>query len=128
MTLSGPGHNGWSCMSDFYQGKPIRADRGMMILGHHHSEDTASTTPHPHPSDRSKHRASLSLSLTPSLPPFLCQSFIFPPFQSLPLLVSFLFFPLTLSLLSLFSFAPLSLPLPPAGVQYKDKFCPFLSP
>lgn len=33
------------CVSDFYQGKPIRPDRGMMILGHHHSGDTAPTNP-----------------------------------------------------------------------------------
>lgn len=30
-------------MSDLYQGKPIRPDRGMMILDHHHSEDTTPT-------------------------------------------------------------------------------------
>lgn len=33
------------CVSDFYQEKPIRPDRGMMILGHHHSGDTAPTNP-----------------------------------------------------------------------------------
>lgn len=45
MMLSGAWALWRLCLSDFYQGKPIRPDRGMMILGHHHSGDTAPTNP-----------------------------------------------------------------------------------
>lgn len=45
MMLSGAWALWRLCVSDFYQGKPIRPDRGMMILGHHHSGDTAPTQP-----------------------------------------------------------------------------------
>lgn len=45
MMLSGARALRRLCVSDFYQGKPIRPDRGMMILDHHHSGDNAPTNP-----------------------------------------------------------------------------------
>lgn len=69
------------CVSDFYQGKPIRPDRGMMILGHHHSGDTAPTNPTT-PSSIRQHK-------TPSHAPFFpCSPWLpYPltfPLQSFP--------------------------------------------
>lgn len=53
------------CVSDFYQGKPIRPDRGMMILDHHHSGDNAPTNP--------TTPSSIRQPKTPShAPPFPC--------------------------------------------------------
>ena len=74
------------CVSDFYQGKPIRPDRGMMILGHHHSGDTAPTNP--------ATPSSIRQPKTPSHAP----SFSFaPPDSPYPLSFSPLFTPSLLS-------------------------------
>lgn len=72
MMLSGAWALWWLCVSDIYQGKPIRPDRGMMILGHHHSGDTAPTnlsTP-----------SSIRQPKTPShSPSFPCSHRLYPP-------------------------------------------------
>lgn len=139
------------CVSDFYQGKPIRPDRGMMILGHHHSGDTAPTNPTTPSSIRQpktpSHAPSFSfappdspypLSFSPplrSIPSFL-SSFPFPPFPSPPLsqyyprntpsshrsLFSLFYIRLSCPLSSLFpSSLALSLSLPPLLSDGKHK-------
>lgn len=83
MMLSGAWALWRLCVSDFYQGKPIRPDRGMMILGHHHSGDTAPTNP----TTPSSIRQPKTPSHAPAFPcsPSLSSSLILP-------LHSFLFF------------------------------------
>lgn len=101
-------------MSDFHQGKPIRSDRGMMILDHHHSGDNAPPTS---PGCTLIHQTAQNTqqlpphthTLPPHLPPppFLDSSPSPSPLSSPPSLVrSFLiFFVLCLSCLS-FSLLP----------------------
>lgn len=79
------------CVSDFYQEKPIRPDRGMMILGHHHSGDTAPTNPTTPSSIRQpktpSHAPSFPRPPTPlHLLTFLLLSLIFPSLTVSPLL------------------------------------------
>lgn len=136
-------------MSDFYQGKPIRPDRGMMILGHHHSGDNAPTNPTTPSSIRQpktpSHAPSFPCSaLTPSptyspflLLPLACLLFpsfprdllsqCSPPFRSHPIVPYFICF---LSFCHRIPFlpSPPSHPLTLSDGKHKDKFCPFLSP
>lgn len=80
------------CVSDFYQGKPIRPDRGMMILDHHHSGDNAPTNPttpssirQPKtPSHAPPFPCSLWLPYPLTLTPHAIPSFFVLPFLSFP--------------------------------------------
>ena len=80
------------CVSDFYQGKPIRPDRGMMILGHHHSGDTAPTNPTTPSSIRQPKTPSHAPSF-PFAPPDSPYPLSFPPLYSIPSFLSSLPFP-----------------------------------
>lgn len=137
MTLSGAWALWRLCVSDFYQEKPIRPDRGMMILGHHHSGDTAPTNP--------TTSSSIRQPKTPShAPPFSCSlpvhSSTFPSSTDLYSYFYFYFFALTvfssLSLVYFYWFVyshyssahHFSFSLLLSDGKHKDKFRPFLSP
>lgn len=116
MMLSGAWALWRLCVSDFYQGKPIRPDRGMMILGHHHSGDTAPTNP----TTPSSIRQPKTPSHAPphSLYPLTLPLHSFPCFFFLPTLpfsqISFLLLrhsPHILLFLTLIVLYPITLPL-----------------
>lgn len=153
MMLSGAWALWRLCVSDFYQGKPIRPDRGMMILGHHHSGDTAPTNPTTPSSIRQPKTPSHApyfpcspllsyplILLLHSFPSFFfaLPPICFPPRLFLALTVFPLAFCLILSFpifialyLSVYHFPSLHSPLCSCSFsdgKHKDKFCPFLSP
>lgn len=102
MMLSGAWALWQLCVSDFYQGKPIRPDRGMMILGHHHSGDTAPTNP--------TTPSSIRQPKTPShAPAFLCSPSL--PYSLVLPLYSFLCF-----------FSSSFFTLPPISFLYRLSF------
>lgn len=146
MMLSGAWALWRLCVSDFYQGKPIRPDRGMMILGHHHSGDTAPTNPTTPSSIRQPKTPSHAPAFlcSPSLPyslvlplySFLCfflllflHSRQFPSFTDCLLLLRYSPCILIFILLGLPIISPrFTFPFSLSNGKHKDKFCPFLSP